>query len=77
MRVAATQVGFYVKLRKPDDVFDVSADRFSSKWMRRIEEPEVEEVAEVPPPDSVAVETPPVEPVVKKRRGRKPKAVSE
>lgn len=84
MLVTATQVGFYVKLRKPGEQFDVRDDAFSQKWMKRVV---VEAPAEVPEPEPV--ETPDVEtvaigepqmipaPVVKKRRGRKPKAVSE
>lgn len=78
MNVIATQVGFYVKLRKPGDEFDVPERAFSAKWMKRVEESKAEAPAEVPAAPVVEpVEAPAVEPVVKKRRGRRPKAVSE
>ena len=76
MLVEATAIGFYVKLRKPGDQFDVTEALFSATWMKRVE------VAEAPvetPEPETPVETPAVsvEPIVKKRRGRKPKVVSE
>jgi hypothetical protein len=92
MRVTATHRGFYLKLRDPgSDPFDIPDALFSAKWMQRVEEPETVPVelatveAEQAPAvvESVAVEAPlvteaaPAEPVVKKRRGRKPRVVSE
>lgn len=72
MRVKATRRGFYVKLREPKDEFDVPDELFSKKWMKRIEA-----TAELPPVVVLKTTEPaPAEPVVKKRRGRKPK-VSE
>jgi hypothetical protein len=88
MLVKATQRGFFVKLRNPGDQFDVPDDAFSTKWMKRVEaaaEPE-ETPAPVETTESVAISnaadhpsaSPIVAaPVVKKRRGRPPKAVSE
>lgn len=81
MRVTATQPGFYVKLRKAGEGFDVPAERFSARWMRaekEAAEPEAEQSVE---PVAVVVEAPlvtveaPAEPVVKKRRGGRPRKV--
>jgi hypothetical protein len=81
MLVKATRRGFYVKLREPGQEFDVPDALFSARWMKRVS---VTEQAEVPAEVVVAPETPEpiaapvaVAPVVKKRRGRRPKAVSE
>lgn len=73
MRVIATQVGFFVKLRRPGDQFEIRDELFSAQWMKRVAEPKAEVV--LPPEPEVQAETP--APVVKKRRGRKPKPVSE
>lgn len=90
MLVEAVDVGFYVKLRKPGERFDIDDARFSRKWMSRVEEQPQPAVAEATAAETFAAvvekapaiyepETPaPVaQPIVKKRRGRPPKAVSE
>jgi len=74
MLVAATHRGFFVKLREPGQQFDVPDAAFSARWMKRIESAVV---AEPETPLVTEPATPVVAPVVKKRRGRKPKAVSE
>ena len=79
MRVTATHPGFYVKLRKPGDEFDVTERVFSARWMKRVE---VAEPVEIPAAAEAPKTTEPIaaqaaETVVKKRRGRRPKAVSE
>lgn len=77
MHVKATHRGFHVKLREPGDTFDIPDDQFSMKWMERVED--ATEPAETPAPvDAPSVtEAAPAAPVVKKRRGRPPKADSE
>jgi hypothetical protein len=91
MLVKATQRGFFVKLRNPGDQFDVPDDAFSTKWMKRVEAAAKPEETPVPveapeTTEAVAIgdatdhpsESPAAAaPVVKKRRGRPPKAVSE
>lgn len=72
MRVKATRRGFYVKLREPRDEFDVPDELFSKRWMKRIEATTEEApvvVLKMTEPATPAV------PVVKKRRGGRPKKV--
>jgi hypothetical protein len=82
MRVAATRVGFYVKLHQPGEEFDIPAELVSKNWMRAVEAPAepvvvAETPAEVPAVEPVAVEAAPGGEPVKPRRGRRPKVASE
>jgi len=35
MKVTATKAGFYERLHKPGDEFEISEEKFSESWMKR------------------------------------------
>lgn len=39
MKVMATQKGFYKRLHKPGDTFEVPKDMFSETWMEAVKKP--------------------------------------